>query len=116
MAKSALNCLSVSYQKKDWQSPARQSFFWYDTDYNIIQINNLMTLWNQLAEVQLVSYQKKVWRAFFWYDNNKDLKVSFSMKQFRYALAVVPSTWSLHKGSINYVPSCSVCPTVGYII
>ncbi len=79
--KQTLRSLSLSYQKKDGHAWPRPSFFCYDTDFSEFDSADII---DYILE-KSVSYQKKdgcghacpSFFFFFWYDNDKDLKLCF---------------------------------------
>ncbi len=79
----ALNIFVIVIPKEESADTARQFFFGYDINYEIV-----LTVWIGGAPTANPSfgmlYQKKdCWdpahQSFFWYDNDKDLKARFPM-------------------------------------
>ncbi len=66
MRKQTLMSLSLSYQKKDWRVWPCPSFFWHVIDFSRILI---LKSWCHT--------KRRMGASFFWYDNDKDLKVCF---------------------------------------
>ena len=78
--KPTLRSLSLTYQRKDWRAGLCQSFFWHDTNYNIVLVH--------CCRHRLYSVVYIIPKFFFFYDNDKDPKFGFLVTQLIYNITV----------------------------